>query len=226
MRTQEFMPLLAAVLLSAGVATLLFTIPTLAQIEEPWNIVVVSQSLTLARTTFIVALAHALVLGLPLFLLLRSMSQFGVVTCALGGFLVGAVPLGVLALISMTGLQSASSGGRSTVINGVPTLAGWIEYVQGVGFVGLFGMAGGLTFWVAMRLSGQMAGEANKPEPQSSKLRTGSWSIVSVAVLLTCAISVLPSVVRDNSCHNLFRDGRTSIGPQLHADMKLSAERF
>lgn len=218
------MLLLASALLAAVVATLLFNIPTLAQIEEPWNIVVVSQALTLARTTFIVAVAHALVLGLPAFLLVRSTRRVRVGTCALGGFLIGAVPFGVLAMISMIGLQSASSGGKPTVINGVPTLAGWIEYAYAVGSTGLFGLAGGLTFWVAMRLSGQIVGKPNKPEAQSNRLRAGSWSIVSVAVLLTCTIFFSPSLVRDDSCHNLFRDGRTSIGPQIYADIKLSAE--
>lgn len=216
--------LLASALLAALVAALLFTTPTLARIEESWNIVVVSQALSLARTTFIVAVAHALVLGLPLFLLVRSMRRVGAATCALGGFLIGAVPFGVLTLISMIGLQSASTGGKPTVTNGVPTLIGWIEYAYAVGSTGLFGAAGGLTFWVAMRLSGQIEGKPNKPEAQSSKLHAGSWSIVSVAALLTCAIFILPSVVRDNTCHNLFRDGRTSIRPQISADLKLMAE--
>jgi hypothetical protein len=223
MRSQKLI-LLASALLAATVATLLFTIPNLAQIEEPWNIVVVSQALTLARMTFIIVVAHTLVLGLPLFLLLRSMRRVGFATCALGGIIVGVVPFGVLALISMINLQSASSGGKPTVINGVPTLLGWIEYAYVVGSMGLVGLAGGLTFWVAMRLSGQFAGKPNKPEAQSNKLRVGSWSIASVALLLTCTILILPSLVRDNSCHNLFRDGRTSVGPQISADLKLPTE--
>jgi hypothetical protein len=82
---------LASALLAALVATLLLTIPTLAQIEEPWNIVVVSEALTFARLTFIVALAHALILGLPLFFFLRSIHRLGIASCVLAGFLVGAV---------------------------------------------------------------------------------------------------------------------------------------
>ena len=224
MRSQELILPSASAVLAAVVATFLFIIPTLTQIEEPWNIVVVSQALTLARTTFIVAVVHALVLGLPLFHLLRSMRRVGIASCALGGFLIGAVPFGVLALISMIGLQSASSGGKPTVINGVPALAGWIDYAFAPGSAGLFGLAGGLTFWVAMRLSGQITGKPKKAEAQSTKLGAGSWSIVSVAVLLTCATFILPSVVSDNSCHNLFRDGQTSVGPQISADLKLPAE--
>jgi len=215
---------LAVTMLSAVVVSLLFIILTAAQIEERWNIVVFSEILTLARTVFVIALAHALVLGLPLFLLLRSLRNVGIITCALGGFLVAAVPSGVLALTSMSGLQSASVGGRPTVINGVITLAGWIEYAQTVGFIGLFGTAGGLTFWLVLRWSGQMIGKPSRAEAQSSGLYARSWSMISAAILLSGTIAILPGVVRDNSCHNLFRDGRTSIGPQIHADIELSAE--
>ena len=95
------MPLLASALLAALATTLLFIIPTLRQIEEPWNIVVVSQTLALLRTTFIVTLAHAFILGIPLFLALRSITSTGAVTCALGGLLLGAMPFGALALVSM-----------------------------------------------------------------------------------------------------------------------------
>jgi len=219
------MPLLAAALLSAVVATFLFIILlALPQIEEPWNIIVVSETVALMRITFVAALAHALVLGLPLFLLLRSISHAGIVSCAVAGFLVGAVPFAVLVLISMFGVQNASTGGEATVVNGVPTLAGWIELAHGAGFTGLFGLAGGLTFWLAMRVSGQIGGEPTGTEAQSIKLRAGSWSIVSTAVLLTCTVVLLPTVVRDNSCHNLFRDGRTSVGPQIDADINLAAE--
>lgn len=44
------------------------------------------------------------------------------------------------------------------------------------------------------------------------------------AALLTCGIFILPVVVSDRRCHNLFRDGRTSVGPQIYADVKVPAE--
>jgi hypothetical protein len=196
----------------------------LVQIEEQWSIVVVSEALAFARLTFIVALAHALILGLPLFFFLRSTNRLGFVSCALAGFLVGAVPVSVLDLISMFGLQSASTAGKPTVVNGVPTLAGWIEYAYAVGFTGSIGLAGGLTFWVALRTSGRLARPPNGSEPQPRKLRPGSRSMISAAVVLTCAVFLLPSIVRDSSCHNLFRDGRTSIRPQISADISLAAK--
>jgi hypothetical protein len=218
------MPLLASALLAALATTLLFITPTLRQIEEPWNIVVVSQTLALLRTTFIVTLAHAFILGIPLFLALRSITSTGAITCALGGLLLGAMPFGALALVSMIGLQSASTGGKATVVNGVPTLAGWIEYAYAVGSIGLLGLAGGLTFWVAMRVSDQLIGRPNRTEAQPRKFGRGAWSVVSAAVVLACAVFLLPSIVKDDSCHNLFRGARTSVGPQINADLTLSAE--
>src|SRR4029077_11846726 len=68
MRSQQIMPLLALALasavLAALVATLLLTIPTLAQIEEPWNIVVFQK------------LSHSRDSRLSWLLLTRSFSAF------------------------------------------------------------------------------------------------------------------------------------------------------
>lgn len=216
--------LLASLLFAAAIVTLLLAIPVLVTAEERWNIVFVSEIVRLARTIFVVALLHAFALGLPLFLILQLWGRIGIASCALGGFLIGALPAGMLVWTSMIGVQNASSGGKATVINGVLTTSGWIEFAYTTGFMGLFGVAGGLAFWVAMRLSGQIAGVSNAREAQSDRLRARSRSIVPVAAVLTCAILLLPAVVKDNSCHNLFRDGRTSIGPQVFAEVKLSAE--
>jgi hypothetical protein len=110
------------------------------------------------------------------------------------------------------------------VANGVPTLAGWIEYIYATGWTGLLGLAGGLSFWTAMRLSGQIAGKSNGPEAQSRYGRAASWSVASAGVLLACTIILLPTMVRDSSCHNLFRDGRASIGPQIYGNIGLRQE--
>ena len=226
MQSQRFIFLLASALFAAFVVMLLVTIPMLARIEEPWNIVVVSEVLSQARTTFIIAFVYVLLLGLPLFLLVGLTRRVGVAAAALGGFIVGAVPFGVLALISMIGVQNASTGGNPTVVNGVPTLAGWIEYAYTVGFFGLLGLGGGLSFWLVMRLSGQIANVPDKPEALSGKPGAGAWSVVSAALLAACAVLVVPGVVKDDSCHNRFRDGPTSIGPQIAADLKLPAESW
>lgn len=210
MRPQQLMLPLAAAMFAAFAATIAFVVPLLAKIEESINVVVVADAVNLTRTTFVVAVAHALLLGLPLFLLVRRVrSHVGIVACVIGGFGVAASPFGILALISLFGVQTAPSDDQSTVVNGVPTLAFWVRYVSLVGLAGLLGVAGGLTFWVVMR-------------PARSNAQ--SWRLISAAAVLTCGIFTLPVVVRDRSCHNLFRDGRTAVGPQVYADLKVPAE--
>lgn len=210
MRLQRHLHLFGAALLAAFAATAAFVIPLFAKIEESINVVVVADAVNLTRTTFVVAVAHALLLGLPLFLLVRRVrSHVGMVACVIGGFGVAAIPFSILILISLSGVQTASSDGQSTVVDGVPTLAFWVQYVSIVGLTGLLGVASGITFWVAMR-------------PSRSNAR--SWSIICAAVVLTCGIFTLPVVVRDRSCHNLFRDSRTSVGPQVYADLNVRAE--
>jgi hypothetical protein len=216
----------SATLLAAVVVALLLLGMAAKEIEEPWNIAVVSELFPLLRLTFLVAFAHAVVLGLPLFLFFRSKSRVGIVACALGGFVIGAVGPAALGLLGLFGNASynAWSGGRATVVNGIPTLLGWAEYAQSLGFFGLIGLAGGLTFWLIMRLSGQILPGPGAAETPPEPSRAVSWTIAATAISSTCAVLLLPNVVVDNSCHNLFRDGRSSFGPQIYADLSLTAE--
>jgi len=216
----------SATLLAAVVVALLFTGLAAKEIEESWNIAVVSQLFQSLRLTFLVALAHAIVFGLPLFLFLRSKSCVGIIACALGGFIVGAAGPAALGLLSMFGNSSynAWSGGSATIVSGVPTLAGWLQYAQTVGFMGLIGLCGGLTFWLTMRLSGQIPPEPKVAERPTRVSRTVSWIIVATAISSTSAVLLLPSIAHDTSCHNPFRDGRTSIEPKIYADLNLIPE--
>src|SRR5262249_31694874 len=58
----------------------------------------------------------------------------------------------------------------------------------------------------------------------SSQSDATSWGIASLAIVLASTVLALPAIVKDDSCHNLFRDGRTSVGPQIAADIHLNAE--
>lgn len=225
-RAPAFLQILAALLLSAIPPTVVSLILFSAQIEEPWNIVVASQVLSSARITFVVALAHAFLLGLPLFMFLRAVRRVGVLSCVAGGFLVAAIPAAVFGLSGMLGLQSASTGGVATVINGMPTLAGWMEYATGVGVMGLYGALGGLTFWLAIMPARRLVGVDDRPDMPSRGVDFASWGLGSLSVLLTSAVILLPVAVKDNSCHNLFRDGRNGIGPQLFAQIQLNDEEW
>lgn len=223
----RFFPLmvpLACALLAAVAATLASTVPLLAPIEEPWNIVVASQVLGVAKWTFVAALAHALVFGLPLYFLLRLSRSIGIAACAIGGFLLGAVPLSALTLMISSGRYDASTGDTPTVVNGVRTAAGWIEFAQDAGILGLYGLAGGLTFWAAMRLAGQGMGKFHSLDLSPGINGARKWSIIFVAGLLTGVLLIAPGFVQDDSCHNLVRDGRTSFDPQVYAELELPAE--
>ena len=102
--------------------------------------------------TFAVALAHAVVLGLPLFLVFRSKGWINVMTCVVFGFAVGAVPDGVLTwpMHHAESYMSASVDGVPTIINGVIAAAGSVGYVKPVIYCGMLGALGGLAFWIAL----------------------------------------------------------------------------
>jgi hypothetical protein len=102
--------------------------------------------------TFGIALAHAVLFGLPLFLVFRLKGWINILTCVVFGFAVGAVPDGVLTWPMQHAILYASRSvdGVPTIIDGVITAAGWVSYVKPVIYCGLFGALGGGAFWVAL----------------------------------------------------------------------------
>ena len=99
------------------------------------------------------ALGHAVLLGLPLFLVFRAKGWINILTCVVFGFAVGAVPDGVLTwpMQHAALYASRSVDGVPAIIDGVITAAG---YVKPVIYCGLFGALGGFAFWVALIWSG------------------------------------------------------------------------
>jgi hypothetical protein len=106
--------------------------------------------------TFAIALAHAVLFGLPIFLAFRSKGWINIMTCVVFGFAVGAVPDGALTWPMQHAVLYASRSvdGVPTIIDGVITAAGWVSYVKPVIYCGLFGALGGFAFWVALIWSG------------------------------------------------------------------------
>lgn len=102
--------------------------------------------------TFAIAVSHAVLLGLPLFLVFRSMGWINVVTCVVFGFAVGAAPAGVLTwpLQHPELHASASVDGVPTIIDGIITGAGLVNYIKPLIYFGLYGALGGFAFWVAL----------------------------------------------------------------------------
>jgi hypothetical protein len=81
--------------------------------------------------TFAIGLAHAVFLGLPLFLVFRSMRWINIMSCVVFGFAVGAVPDGILTWPMQH--------------------AGLYGYLKPVIYCGALGAVGGFAFWAALR---------------------------------------------------------------------------
>ncbi|MUH73202.1 hypothetical protein [Psychrosphaera haliotis] len=90
-------------------------------------------------------------LGLPTYFLLRKLNSVNWWATLISGFVLGAIPMAIFTwpLRYPEMKTSASVNGVKTMIDGVPTLDGWLQFLQGVSFLGVCGMVGALAFWLA-----------------------------------------------------------------------------
>jgi hypothetical protein len=107
--------------------------------------------------TFIVAVAHVLILFWPTIVSLQRLGWIRWWSSGLAGFVLGCLPIGAwLWPLHYSGTHVSSVVWRSgkmvqTAVNGVPTLAGWLQYAGIVFQFGLCGAVGGLAFWFVWR---------------------------------------------------------------------------
>ncbi len=175
-------------------------------------------SLKILPLAFGIALGHAIVPGVPVALWFRAKQWKRPGSALLGGVFIGAIPVGLFAWPINTVTTSASVGGVTTIIGGVPTLAGWLNYLQLMGMFGGFGAAGGLVFWLTLRFSGVLT--VDPAGPGLRQRRLGMW-LAGVAIVASVTVFALPSIIMDRSCHNMFRDGRRSASPKASIDLDI-----
>lgn len=121
--------------------------------------------LALWLATFAVTLAHALVLGLPIALLYRAKRWQWPGLAVATGFLIGATPIGVFAWPVRSASNSSSwANGVLVSVDGIPTLAGWLDFLRFLSMFGGLGAVGALAFWLTLRWSGAL-----DEAPQSSE---------------------------------------------------------
>jgi hypothetical protein len=84
--------------------------------------------------TFCIALGHATLFGLPLFLIGKSREWISLISCIVAGGAVGALPIGVLTWPADAGFA----------------VDGWSAYLQPLLYFGLFGALGGLGVWAIL----------------------------------------------------------------------------
>jgi len=101
----------------------------------------------------LVSTLYVVVLGLPAYLLLRWRHAIRWWSTLIAGFVLAAVPLAILVWpLRFAGPgSSASVNGVATMIDGVPTMAGWVQYLAGVGQMGALGVVGAFAFWLVQR---------------------------------------------------------------------------
>lgn len=189
-------------------------------------------SIKLLPFTFGVAFAHALGLGLPLFLIFRLKRRVNLISSVGIAFIVGALPMGVLTwpLAFWRAPGQASINGVPTVVDGLPTAAGWFYYVQTLVYFGLFGALAGFVFWIVLRISGEIA--TRKPSADHGSEQTGdhfasartSALLGATAVLLTSVVLAIPTITKDRSCHNMFRDGRQHVTPMVSIELHIDTQ--
>jgi hypothetical protein len=112
----------------------------------------------------VVTAAHVIFLGLPAYFLLRWRNAASLWSTLLCGFFLGALPVAIFSWpLRYPGLNSSVTiNGVQTMINGVTTLDGWLQYLGGAAFFGAFGLASATVFWV---IAGMSPNNSFKPNP-------------------------------------------------------------
>ncbi len=100
------------------------------------------------KVSFSLSWQFRLVLWLPAHFLLKQIKRVTWCSTVVSGFLIAATPIAIFLWPYGSPGSSASSNGVDTMINGVPTLAGWLDYLQAVIFFGGFGLASAFVFWL------------------------------------------------------------------------------
>jgi hypothetical protein len=169
--------------------------------------------------------AFGLVIGLPMYIISRSVGRAGWVAAVGFGFLAGAV-LPALAVLGGAPDQ-ASIGGVPTVVDGAYTAYGWIQNLLFVGSFGAIGAVAGLAFWAIVRNRNAGGDEQADAQGGGKSVSGGKIAALSAgAVAVIAAAFIIPPATMDRSCHNTMRDGRRSIGPEATFDLTADAREW
>jgi hypothetical protein len=108
-------------------------------------------------SAFAITLGHVVILGVPAALLYRRLKWRSPAFALAGGFLIGALPAGLYFWpVDPRPGTNAWTGSTQTLLDGVPTWAGWVEYVQMLGGFGCLGALGAIAFLLTLKLTGEL----------------------------------------------------------------------
>ena len=109
----------------------------------------------IALMAFAIAAAHVIVLGIPSYVLLSRMGLLRWWSLTALGFVAGCIPVAILFWpLRYAGPGSSSQeNGVWTMIDGMPTTAGWLLYAGSVAWFGMLGAIGAIAFWFSHKRS-------------------------------------------------------------------------
>ena len=113
--------------------------------------------ITIIVIILVISSIHVVVLGIPAFIVGWYFNGIRWWTSIVVAFIVGALPTAIfLWPLRHPQLQTTSSrwdGEKmvQTMIQGVPTVTGWTDWISAFMVMGLFGVSGGLVFWLIWR---------------------------------------------------------------------------
>jgi hypothetical protein len=99
----------------------------------------------------LISAGHVVVLGAPAYAVLRWRKAVHWWSAVCTGAVLGAAPLAVLSWPMYNSPVSASVDGVQTIVNGVATLAGWLQYLESILLFAACGAAAATAFWLTAR---------------------------------------------------------------------------
>ncbi len=112
--------------------------------------------IAIGGAVWVVSTAHLLVFGIPAVYLLQKFNRMRWWTLGPAGFVTGALPFGIWRFPHDLPYQASSSymNGQemiTTMVDGVTTLAGWVQYLKGVALLGALGGIAALSLWLTWK---------------------------------------------------------------------------
>jgi hypothetical protein len=130
------------------------------------------------------------------------------------GFAVGALPFGIFV----------------GILVGIPAGGLFEAAVIYFGLFGLFGALAGLVFWITLK-AWEWRGTSTEtiatlPRGRQFMHMGASAGTLILAVLLTTGVFAIPVITWDRTCHNMLRDGRTSVGSQANMYVSVGMDEW
>lgn len=111
----------------------------------------------------VISALHVIILGIPAFIIGWYFNAIRWWTSMVTAFIVGALPTAIfLWPLKYPKLQTTSSRWNGekivqTMVNGVPTVNGWTDWISAFTVMVFFGVSGGLVFWLIWRDRNRLA---------------------------------------------------------------------